>query len=73
MFTKYTSALKGELKPNFQDCKAVIIGMLEVCSSYRPGWNTSASCPSLTKMAVCPSRTVSCAPIMISLPCMSYL
>ncbi len=68
---KYTSALKGELKPYFQDLSAVMMGMFWVDSSYRPGWNTSASLPSFTMMATWLSRTVSCAPIMISLPLFS--
>ena len=44
-----------------------MIGMLLVWSSYRPGVNTSASCPSLMKTAACPSRTVSLAPYLIAL------
>ena len=51
-----------------QDLSAVRIGMFWVWSSYRPGVNTSASWPSLTITATWLSRTVSCAPIMISLP-----
>ena len=65
---KYTSALKGLLKPYFQDCRAVMMGMFWVDSSYRPGWNTSAMRPSLTMTATWLSRTVSWAPIMMSLP-----
>lgn len=33
VFTKYTSALKGELKPNFHAFSAVMMGMLDVLSS----------------------------------------
>ena len=59
--------LKGELKPYFQPFSVERIGMFSVCSVYMPGLYTSASCPSLTKQAACPSRTVSLAPILISL------
>ncbi len=40
--------------------------MFWVVSVYVPGTNTSAIVPSLTKTAVCPSRTMSLAPILIS-------
>ena len=40
--------------------------MFCVESSYRPGPKRSAAFPSLTKSAAWFSRTVSCAPILIS-------
>ena len=43
------------------------IGMFAVSRVCMPGPNTSAICPSLMKTAGCPSRTVSLAPILISL------
>lgn len=36
-------------------------------NQHIPGSKTSATCPSLTKTARCPGRTVSLAPILISL------
>ncbi len=65
--TKYTSALNGESKPYFQPFSVDSSGMFWVCRVYVPGWKTSAMRPSLTKTAVCDSRTTSLAPILISL------
>jgi hypothetical protein len=59
--------LNGELKPCAHDFSIVRIGMFWVLRVCSPGPNTSAICPSFTKMAACPSRTVSFAPILISL------
>ncbi len=67
VLTKYTSALNGDWKPYFQPFSVERIGMFFVCSVYVPGGKTSAICPSLTKTAVCDSRTISFAPILISL------
>ncbi len=66
VFTKYTSALKGLLKPYFQPCKVDRIGRFSAHSVYMPGWKTSATWPWFTKTATWLSRTVSCAPILIS-------
>ena len=42
---KYTSALNGELKPNFHDFNLVRIGMLSVVSVCFPGPNVSPNSP----------------------------
>src|SRR5215510_13010354 len=42
------------------------MGRFCVVSVYVPGPKTSASLPSFTKTAVCPSRTISFAPFLIS-------
>ena len=65
---KYTSALNGELNPYFHDFSLVSTGRFSVDSVYLPGAKTSAIAPSLIKTAHCASRTVSCAPILISFP-----
>ncbi|CPU67468.1 Uncharacterised protein [Mycobacteroides abscessus] len=60
--------MNGELNPCFQPCSVDRIGRFLVSSVYVPGPNTSASRPSLTKTALCPSRTTSFAWFLISLP-----
>src|SRR5258706_4400931 len=67
VLTKYTSALNGDSKPYFQPLSVARIGMFCVVSVYMPGLYTSASWPSLMNTAICPSRTVSLAPYLISL------
>ncbi len=71
VFTKYTSALKGELNPYFQPLSVARIGRFLVSSVYVPGPNTSATAPSFTKTADWPSRTTSFAPVLISFWCRS--
>ena len=61
------STLNGEAKPYFQPISVERIGMLSVESVYMPGGKTSVIWPLLTKTAFCDSRTVSFAPILISL------
>jgi hypothetical protein len=58
--------LNGLLKPYFQPRSVDRIGMFCVVSSCVPGLYTSASLPSFTKAAICPSRTTSFAPYLIS-------
>src|SRR5690606_28285444 len=70
VLTKYTSALNGESKPYFQPLSVDRIGMFRVCRVNVPGGNASAICPSLTKTATWDSRTISFAPILISLSCL---
>src|SRR5262247_1903207 len=41
--------------------------MLSVVSVYLPGPNVSPNCPKYTNCATCDSRTMSCAPFLISL------
>ena len=45
VFTKYTSALKGDSKPYFHPRSVVRIGMLSVASVCLPGPNVSPNCP----------------------------
>src|ERR1035441_3211656 len=48
------------------------MGKVWVVRVYSPGWNTSAIWPSLTKMAICESRTVNLPPFWISISSMGY-
>src|SRR5262249_54404621 len=66
---KYTSHLKGDSNPYFQPRMVERIGRFLVSRVYIPGVFTSASWPSLTNAAACPSRTISFAPFLISLLC----
>src|SRR5262249_8075239 len=66
---KYTSHLNGDSKPYFHPRMVDRIGMFLVSSVYMPGSLTSASWPSLTNPAACPSRTMSLAPFLISFLC----
>ena len=63
---KYTSHLNGDSNPYFQPRIVERIGKLLVSRVYIPGPFTSASFPSLTNAAACPSRTTSLAPFLIS-------
>jgi hypothetical protein len=65
--TKYTSALNGLSKPYFHPLSVDRTGMFSVVSVYVPGANTSATRPSSTNTAAWPGRTISLAPLFISL------
>src|SRR4051794_17709379 len=64
---KYTSHLNGDSNPYFHPRMVDRMGKLWVSRVYMPGSFTSASWPSLTNPAACPSRTMSLAPFLISL------
>src|SRR5262249_34754623 len=66
------SALNGGLKPYFHDMSVVSTGMLSVVSVCLPGPNVSPNSPRYTNCTVCDSRTMSCAPFLISLSSSGY-
>ena len=64
--TKYTSARKGLVKPHGRESSRVRIGRFWVERVWRPGPKTSSPWPSRKKTAAWFSRTMSCAPILMS-------